>query len=308
MERMHRIELAASVLLAAAMVGAIVYAAWVTAPRAPPAPFTPDPSFVLLRQNTSFVLAPGQERYYAFTNGTSSNYLTGLFNVTPVGACGTPCFLFPGIFLMTPAQFDAFRSGTLDGYLSGALYAANVSVFALLAPGTYYLLFWNHEDIGSSNLSLRFTATLPLNGYASSTRPPVPPSPPPRQTLLAVQSFSIGNGYNGGPWVRYDVCLTPTYWNYTISGAFAANGGTTTLYFFTPTQFTNLSSSFGAVNMPSNYSSVFSVGPTVQGAFTKTVPAGSYIVVFTNNKVTPGSFMPPTITVSIEQDITATAA
>lgn len=243
-----------------------------------------------------------------YSNSTAFNYLAGLFNVTPVGGCGTPCFLFPGIFLMTSGQFASFQLGSLDGYLSGALYATNVSVFARLAPGTDYLLFWNHDDINFSNLSLRFTAVLPLSGYASSTRQPVPPSPPPRQVLLAVQTFSIGNGYNGGPWVRYDVCLPPTYWNYTISGAFSASGGTTTFYFFTPTQFTNLSSSFGAVNMPSNYSSVFSVGPTGEGAFTKTVPAGSYIMVFTNNDVTPGSFMPPTTSVSIEQNITATAA
>ncbi len=303
---MHRLELAASVLLAAVMVSAIVYAAWMTAPVARPLPFTPNPSFVLLPQNTSFVVAPGQERIYTYSNSTASNYLAGLFNVSPAGACGTPCFLFPGIFLMTSAQFSVFQGGGLDGYVSGALYATNVSVFALLSPGTYYLLFWNHDDISFSNLSLRFTATLPLSGYASSTRQPVPPSPPPRQVLLAVQTFSIGNQYNGGPWVRYDVCLPPTYWNYTISGAFSASGGTTTLYFFTPAQFTNLSSSFGAVNMPSNYSSVFSVGPTGQAAFTKTVPAGSYILVFPNNNVTPGSFMAPGLWVSIEQNITAT--
>lgn len=306
MERMHRLELATSFLLAAALVGIVVYAAWSSIPAALPAPFTPTPSFVLLPQNTSFVLPPGQERDYEYANLTSSNYLAGLFNVTPVGDCGSPCFLFPGIFLMNSTQFTTFEGGTMGGYLSGALYATNVSLFALLAPGVYHIVFWN-GDSGSSNLSLRYTARMPLSGYAETTQPPVPATPPPHQTLLAVQSFAIGDGYHGGPWMRYDVCLPPTYWNYTISGAFSASGGTTTLYFFTPTQFTALSGSFGAVNMPSNYSAAFSVGPTVQGEFTKTVPAGSYILVFTNNNVTPGAFMVPSITVSIEQNITATA-
>ncbi len=308
MERVQRAELMVSLLLAAAMVGAIVYAAWVASPAPARPPFVPAPSFVLMPQNASFVVPPGGERTYTYSNTSASNYLAGLFNATADGPCGNPCWLFPGIFLMNPAQFATFQGGSFDGYLSGALYATNVSIFRLLPAGTFYLVFWNHGDQFASNLSLRFTATMPLDGYNASTQAPTPPSPPPDQILLSAQSITIGDGFSGGPWVRYEVTLAPTYWNYTISGAFSASGGATTLYFFTPTQFTALSSSYGAVNMPSSYAAVFSVGPTVGASFNASVPAGSYILVFTNENVGPGTLQAPSVYVDVTQNITATPA
>ena len=305
---MHRPELVASVLLAAAVVGAIVYAAWVTTPSPASAVYTPAPAFTLLAENTTVTVPPGQAHVYTYSNTTSANYLAGMFRVAPVGDCGSPCFVFPGVFLMTTGQFSVFQGGGLDGYLSGALYATNVSVFASLAPGTYYLVLWNHGDQFASNLSLRFTATLPLVGYGATSRPPVPPTPAPQQTVLSTRVVTIGDPFTGGPFVRYDVALPPTYWNYTISGAFSVSGGATTLYFFTPTQFTILSGSYGAINMPSSYAAVFTVGPSAQTSFHATVPAGSYILVFTNDYTAPGLMDYPSITVDVTQNITATAA
>lgn len=304
---MHRVELVASVLLAAAMVGAIVYAAWVTTP-APAVAYTPAPDFTFLSRNATLTVQPGQVLVYTYSNATSSNYLAGLFNVTPLGDCGSPCYLFPGLFLMSPAEYSVFQSGGLDGYLSGAFYATNVSIFALLPPGTDYLLFWNHGDQFGSNLSLRFTAILPLVGYHASTKPPVPPSPAPQQVVLSSRVVTLGDAYTGGPWANYDVTLPPTYWNYTISGSFSVSGGAATLYFFTPTQFTTLSSSFGAIDMPSSYVAVFTVGPSAQTSFHASVPAGSYILVFTNDYVAPGSTTYPSVVVDVTQNITATAA